>query len=112
MEISNSAGPRLDEDLKRETRGGLDARDPRGDREHTEEPLRADVPGGAPEVIERSDLARFLDPSAFPARPADLLDVAEKNFAPAWMLDRLRRLPDRDFNAVQDVWDASKPNSA
>jgi hypothetical protein len=107
METSNSAGPRLDEDLKRETRGGLDARDPGADREHTEEVLRLEVPGAAPDAVERSDMARFLAPSVFPARPKQLLEVAQRNFAPEWVTTRLAQLPDRPFDTVQEVWEAT-----
>jgi hypothetical protein len=99
---ANTAGFRLDDDLKKPTRGGEDARDPGGDREHTDEP-RSDA-----QVNERSDLARFLDPSVYPANKWRLIEDAESHFAPAWVLDRLRVLPDdAQFDTLEQVWEAS-----
>jgi hypothetical protein len=101
-EISNKAGPRLDEDLKRPTRGGEDAKDPHADREHTEEP-RTDK-----RVLERSDLATFLEPHAFPGGKRELIAVAEGNFAPEWVLTGLRALPDDGtYATVEEVWEAT-----
>jgi uncharacterized protein DUF2795 len=55
----------------------------------------------------RSDLARFLTPSAFPADREALLADAEGNQAPEVVLERLQALPaGRTFENVQDVWRA------
>jgi hypothetical protein len=53
----------------------------------------------------RADIARFLDPSAFPADREALLANAEGNQAPAEVLERLQALPGgRAYENVQDVW--------
>ena len=113
MDLSNKHGSRLDEDLKRDTRGGEQARVP--DATVDDEPPRArrdDVPEPVgdvvyePEVDERSELARFVEPSVFPASRDDLLESAAGSFAPDRVMSRLRALPDRRFGTVQEVWSA------
>ena len=55
----------------------------------------------------RAEIARFLNPSAFPADREALLASAEGNQAPAPVLERLEALPaGRAFENVQDVWRA------
>jgi hypothetical protein len=59
------------------------------------------------EVEERSDIARFLELSAFPADRGTLLSVAERNQAPDAVLHRLQSLPEgQGFENVQQVWEA------
>jgi hypothetical protein len=112
-DASHKKGPRLDEDLKKPTRGGEDARRPEAEIEDDRRPLvdRPDLerpPGDIviePDVEERSQIARFLNPSVFPADRQALLASAEGNFAPDWVIERLRRLPDGEtFVNVQAVW--------
>ncbi|KQX62926.1 hypothetical protein ASD06_11975 [Angustibacter sp. Root456] len=56
------------------------------------------------DVEERSQLARFLDPSAFPASGEELVAAAQANQAPDVVVDRLRRLPaGEQFENTQDV---------
>jgi hypothetical protein len=53
----------------------------------------------------RADIARFLNPGAFPADREALLASAEGNQAPAGVLERLQALPaGRTYENVQDVW--------
>src|SRR5215213_9806877 len=55
----------------------------------------------------RSDIARFLDPSAFPADRDGLVANAESNNAPEVVLERLKALPGgRTYDALPDVWAA------
>ena len=55
----------------------------------------------------RSDIARFLDPSAFPADREGLLANAEANNAPEAVLGRLQALPGgTTYDALPDVWAA------
>lgn len=112
--VSNKHSPRMDEDLKRDTRAGEEARvpdadddgeAPRSGREELPPPVDGLV--YEPDLDERSELARFLEPSVFPARRDDLVASAEGNFAPARILDRLRQLPEhQEFPNVQAMWQA------
>jgi hypothetical protein len=55
----------------------------------------------------RADIARFLNPSSFPADREALLADAEANHAPAGVTERLQALPaGRSFENVQDIWSA------
>ena len=55
----------------------------------------------------RADIARFLAPSTFPADRDALLADAQRNQAPAEVLERLQALPAaRTYENVQDVWGA------
>lgn len=118
-------GPMQDENLKGETRG-LE----RGDRETRSHEWRAqeapgeDQPepdrapdssftGAAPpgmtseDVETRSEIARFLDPRAFPAGRDALVADLEQNQAPQRLVDLLATLPaGREFRNVQEVWRA------
>lgn len=104
MEVSAKAGPRLDEDLKRPTRGGEDAKHP--ESALLEEPR---PPEAIPEVEDRSELARNIDPSVFPARPAELLESARSHHASDWIIGLLDSLPDRVYDTVEQVWEAGAP---
>ena len=101
MDVSSKRGPRMDEDLKRPTRGGEDTKHPESAIEREPRP-----PDALPEVEDRSELARYLEPSAFPARADVLIECAERHHAPDYVLDQLRRLPDLQFETVEQVWEA------
>jgi Protein of unknown function (DUF2795) len=118
---SDKHSPRVDEELEHETRS-LKQGAPLESRveEHREqEGPGEDQPTPAPRITEptasldlddaeaRSEIARYLDPSAFPADREGLLDNAEANNAPEVVLERLQALPgDRTFEALPDVWSA------
>lgn len=56
---------------------------------------------------QRAELARYLAGAAFPARPDELLYMAEDDQAPPSVLDALRSLPaDEQYENVQSVWRA------
>lgn len=63
---------------------------------------------GPDELEARSDIARHLDPSIFPANREGLLQNARDNHAPEGILSLLSRLPDETttFDNVQAVWQA------
>jgi hypothetical protein len=65
-------------------------------------------PQFSPDELElRSEIARHLRASVWPANRQTLEDVATEESAPANILDQLRRLPDGvEFQNVQDVWHA------
>ena len=73
-----------------------------GDRDLTpEDSLTPD------EVEARSEIARHLEPSAFPADRAALLDAAREQDATGGVIAALESLPpDRRFENVQQVWEA------
>ena len=113
MERSNKHGSRLDEDLKRDTRGGEQARvpdatvddePPRARRDDVSEPVGEVV--YEPEVDERSELARFVEPSVFPASRDEVIASAAGSFAPERVIERLKALPDGRFGNVQEMWSA------
>jgi hypothetical protein len=57
------------------------------------------------EVELRSELAKRLRTSAFPANRQTLEDVAMEEQAPGPILDLIRRLPDgRTYENVADIW--------
>jgi hypothetical protein len=110
-------GSRLDEAMESEVEGLIrgapidtHARDDLGT-----EPLDDDVtPLPDPEdelrhreVLGRSDLARFLRPSAFPADADTLLDIAREEHAPDEVLAEIDALArGRDYVTVGEVWAA------
>jgi hypothetical protein len=114
---STQHGSRLDEAMEAEVEGLVRgapietrARDDLGT-----EPLDDDVtPLPDPEdelqhreVIARSDLARFLRPSAFPADADTLLDIAREEHAPDEVLAEIDALArGRDYVTVGEVWAA------
>jgi hypothetical protein len=64
--------------------------------------------GGLPEELagERAEMAAFLRPREFPATSERLVQVAEEEFAPDWVIDELRRLPDdAEFATTEEIWD-------
>ena len=55
----------------------------------------------------RADLARHLQPAAFPADRSRLLESAREVHAPESVLEVLEGLPEgREFSTVQEVWEA------
>ena len=121
---SDRHGPRIDEELDKETRS-LQQGAPVESR--VEEHREQEGPGeGQPtpdarlrggrvtaasldldDAETRADIARFLNPSSFPADREALLADAEANQAPAGVLERLEALPaGRTYENVQAVWSA------
>ena len=116
---SDKHSPRVDEELDHETRS-LQQGAPLESRveEHREqEGPGEDQPTPEPRLTEptssldlddaeaRSEIARYLDPSAFPADRDGLVDNAEANNAPEVVLERLQALPaGRTFEGFPDVW--------
>lgn len=122
---SDKHAARLDEGLKSDTRSMLQGspvesradegreQEGPGDGEPTPDArltggrLQDDGTRPTDEELEaRTELARHLDPSVFPAEPAALLASAEGNHAPDWILDMLRNLPDASYPTTEAVWEA------
>ena len=105
METSDKHSARVDDDLQKDTRAGEDARDRLRADDH-----RPDVVQSQDGVLDdadaerRSALARAIDPSLFPARPAAIEASAAANFADDGIVRALQALPDRVYENVQDVW--------
>jgi hypothetical protein len=118
---SDKHAPRVDEELVHEVepleRGA--PLEPRVEEFREQEPAGDDEPvvdarltGGrsagpmdADELEARSELARSVEPSTFPADRQALLESARRNHAPQPVLDRLARLPEgRTFENVEAVW--------
>ena len=118
---SDKHSPRVDEELDHETRS-LQQGAPIESRveEHREqEGPGEDQPTPEPHLAEatasldlddaqaRADIARYLDPAAFPADREGLMDNAEANNAPEVVLERLQALPGgRTYEHLPDVWAA------
>lgn len=118
---SNKAGFARDNQLKREMQGQLKAnRAVRAEEDHEPQPSGEDQPlaepgasvpepaapsGMTPEdVIVRSDLARHLDRTVFPARRAALLGSLHSHQAPDALVARVATLPPEEpFPNVQAV---------
>ena len=73
-----------------------------GDRGLTDE----DVSLRDDEIEERSDLARHLEGSVFPATRDALVASARRMHAPEGLVDRLSQLPDRTYSHTESVWEA------
>jgi len=56
------------------------------------------------DINGRAELARYLEPHRFPARPEELVVGAEELHAPDAVVAQLRRVPDRVYDNVTDVW--------
>jgi hypothetical protein len=111
---SDKVGPRIDEELVRRTQP-LERGAPtpsRADESREEEAPADEEPGTdvrltVDDVEARSELARHLQPSAFPADRSRLLDSARELDAPAPVIELLDQLPeDRRFADLAEVWDA------
>ena len=118
--------PRLDEGLKHDTRSLVqgasgesradEGREQEGpaDGEPTPDarlvggPRQRDGQFPTDEELEaRTDLARHLEPSIFPADRHALLASAERNHAPEWILDALGGLSgDTSYPNSEAVWEA------
>lgn len=123
---SDKSGPRIDEERERETeameRGapvpsrseefreveGAGDDEPAPDaRLSGDRGLVSEDQMGPDELEARSDIARHLDPSIFPADRDAVLESARENDAPVGVLAELARLPDDDrFENLQAVWQA------
>jgi hypothetical protein len=58
-------------------------------------------------VAARSELARHLQPSAFPGQREELVEAARRLHAPDGIVAALQRLPgERRFQNLQEVWRA------
>ena len=121
---SDKHNPREDEELKHDT-GSLVHGSPVEARAHEEreqegpgddEPTPDALLTGEPapnadalshdEVEARTELARRLDPSVFPADRAALVANAQRRQAPPQLIERLSGLPDGTFDHVEAVWEA------
>lgn len=113
-------GPRLDDELERETedltRSGWPSRmqewrEPEpveGDHLHLDVPPDHEpgVPHGmtAADAERRSDIARYLPPRAFPAERDPLLAYVARESAPDDIYDAIRSLPPgREFRTIGEV---------
>ncbi|GGQ41049.1 hypothetical protein BKA00_001275 [Actinomadura coerulea] len=118
---SDKHGPKLDEEIGRETQGMVSGGHPTHAEEFKEtEPFSDDYPAdpagatagdreGSPpgmsarDVEGRSALARMLSGVRYPARPNELVRHAAEGGAPDGALDQLRTLPKREYENVADV---------
>ena len=119
---SDKHSPRVDEELDHETRSlqqgaPIESRveefreqEGPGEDQPTPEPRLSEDQTGSLDLDDaeaRSDIARYLDPSAFPADRETLLADAQGNQAPADVVERLQALPaGRTYENVQDLWGA------
>lgn len=113
-------GPRLDEQQKHETEGMVRG----GGSTHAEEwkepePMPSPgeaapsyAPGHAPGVPQgmtprdvelRSDLAKWISDTHWPASKSELLERARTEGAPDHVLDLVESLPDRDYRNMADI---------
>ncbi len=103
--MSDKHGARVDDDLQKDTRAGEDARDALRPTDS-----RPDVVQEVPGVLDdhdadrRAELARFIEPAMFPARPQQLAESAVGNFAPQSVIRALESLPDQLYDNTQAVW--------
>ncbi|HEX6237469.1 MAG TPA: DUF2795 domain-containing protein [Acidimicrobiales bacterium] len=113
--------PRRDDQMKHEEAAMLQGSPDEG----RTEPRRAEEPGpgegglgvrpeaeepyhGAPtesEIQGRAALAATFPPAMFPARRQQLIDEAEAGHADDALLRLLRRIPERTYDTVGEVWD-------
>ena len=119
---SDKHSPRVDEELDHETRSlqqgaPIESRveefreqEGPGEDQPTPEPRLSEDQTGSLDLDDaeaRSDIARYLDPSAFPADREGLVANAEANNAPEAVLERLQALPaGRTYEAMPDIWAA------
>lgn len=112
---SDKVDPRVDEELERRVQP-LERGSPAPSRaeEFREEEAPAEGQPGADarptldDSERRTNVARHLQPSVFPATRDRLLASAREMSAPAAVIEVLERLPeDREFADVGEVWDAA-----
>lgn len=122
---STKHGPRLDDELKKETQSLVqgapiesrveESREQEGPGEGDRDVDARTAPAGSlgSDPIEaRREVSRHLRPSAFPATREGLTAEAESQNAPAPVLDALRRLPGGiTFATVHEVWAAIEGHS-
>lgn len=121
MEPTSKHSPRIDEAMKGDVApllhgAGEESRsqearlqeDPEvgpGRRPGADEPVGSGI--SEADAARRAELARYLAAVAFPARRDHLVFAAEQDFAPADVIDDLKRLPpDGEYESVQAVWAA------
>lgn len=122
---SDKHGPRVDEEMKRETDSltqgapvesrAQESREKEGpgDGQPTPDEITSSgaervPPGGIgyDELELRQDLARFLEGSIFPATRSEVLANARKMNAPQRVVKYLEALPDRHYSGFPEVWTA------
>lgn len=122
---SDKHTPRLDENLKADTRSlvqgspvearAAEEREQEGPGEGEPTPdarlvggrVQDDQQQPTDEELEaRTELARHLLPSAFPADRATLLSMAAGNNAPGWITELLSGLPDGTYPTTESIWEA------
>jgi len=107
MEQTSKHSARMDEDMQKDTRGGAEARealhadDDRPDVVQAQQGVMDDH-----DAARRAELARSIEPHVFPARPAQLLESAQGQFAADWVLDALSKAPDQTYDNLQELWRA------
>jgi len=111
---SDKVNPRVDAELEQETQSlqrGAPV-DSRAEEFRKQEEGGEDqpAPDARPEVETqaeaRGELARHLEPSAFPADRQALLAAAEEQHAAEAVLGLLKQLPEgRTFQNVEEVWE-------
>lgn len=106
MQTSDKHGPRMAEDLTKDTRAGHQEREDEPIEDRVEVVRVHDGVLDDHEAAARTELARFLEPSAFPARGGRLVEIARDNFAPDAVIDLLETLPDDSYDNLQQVWRA------
>jgi hypothetical protein len=118
-------GPRQDEALKEQTRDlEHSGRESHAEEWKEAEPAAEDQPqadlspesdlvGGTAvgmdqrDVAERAELARWLQPSVFPASAERLVQSAAETHAPDRVMGMLKSLPAQEsYDNLQDVWRA------
>jgi hypothetical protein len=115
---SDTHGPRIDEELERRTRPmeqGAPVESRADERREEAGPADGEPvadgrlqggPAGLDDVEARSELARFLQPSAFPADREALLGSAAETDAPDEIIRAIRTLPEsKVYDNVQSVWE-------
>jgi hypothetical protein len=118
---SDRHGPRIDEELDRLTssltHGAPIESRAEAEREQEgpadDEPVpdsvveRCDIRDAASDDYElRSEIARHLEPSAFPASRDEIIGVAPREQAPDEVLRWLERLPEGRYPNFEAVWEA------
>ncbi len=114
---SDRHGPRIDDDLERLTQSVTRGApvESRAEEEREQEGPADDEPvpdavihrRDAGEDFElRSEIARHLEPSAFPASRDEIIRVAQRGRAPAEVLRWLERLPDGRYPTFEAAWEA------
>jgi hypothetical protein len=110
---SDKHGPRLDEQLEKETRGIVQGgHDPRAEDWKSAEPSGEDQPvvdlGGR--VDERAELAGLLGKEIWPATGAMIQRRVREMHGPDRVIDLVDRVPEgRVFDNLADLWDSVAP---